>query len=188
LRLSQAREQHERRLIKEYEDETELKNAKRQLDALKEREIQAEKEKRIAEELELKRLKKEQEEADERDRLEQIEKDAIERYKQQEMKRIAHEEKQKEHMEREYKRRFQEDLINSGLDEKAIAAIINKQKVPEALPAPNERPTYTRMNRRHLSIETLRAFQFEYDIDTVRALTNPNPATPLPFLSVSWSF
>ncbi|KAH7326775.1 hypothetical protein B0I35DRAFT_508923 [Stachybotrys elegans] len=168
-KMMMEREQSERRLIKEHEDETQLKNAKRELDELKRREAQAEEEKRIMEELELKRLKKEQEEAEELARLEKVEKEAIERYKQAELKRQAEERKRAEETEKEYKRRVQEDLINSGLDEKAIAAIMNKQKIPEtavvAHSAPADRPTYTRMARRHLSEETLRVYGVDYDLD-----------------------
>jgi hypothetical protein len=186
LRITKAREEEEARLAKEYKDDAELKRAKRELDELKRREAAIEEEKRIAEEIELKRLKKEREKAAEEERREREAAEAVKRYKQAEQERITKEAKEKERNEKEYKRRLQEDLINSGLDEKAIAAIINKEKLPKEpspppppapLPLPHHhlpqqqqmvpagRPTYTRMARKHLSIETLREYRVEFDFD-----------------------
>lgn len=180
LRLTQTHDENERRLAKEYRDEAELKRAKRELDEIKNREARAEEEKRIKKELDLKRLKEEEEAAEEKRLRDKEAAEAVERYKQQEAERKTKEKKQKEEYEKEYKRRLQEDLIKSGLDEKAIAAILEKKKVPEALQpvvaaSPHvvpplgidDRPTYTRMARKHLSIETLRTFRIEYDLDMV---------------------
>lgn len=169
LRMTQTREKDERRLAKEYRDEAELQRAKRELDEIKRREAQAEEEKRIKKELEHKRLKEEQAAAEEEKLREKEAKLAVERYKQKETERLAQEAKEREEAEKEYKRRLQEDLVNSGIDEKAIAAIMKKEKVPEIEPEPQPvaRPTYTRMARKHLSIETLRTFSIEWDYDNV---------------------
>lgn len=169
LRVSQAREKDHRRLEKEYRDDAELQRAKQELDEIKRRESKAEEEKRIKKELEHKRLKEEQEAAEEEERRKKEAKLAVEKYKQEEMERQAKERKEREEMEKEYKRRLQEDLVNSGVDEKAIAAIMKKEKVPEteADSKAVARPTYTRMARKHLSIETLRSYRIEWDYDQV---------------------
>ncbi|KAF4510479.1 hypothetical protein G6O67_002360 [Ophiocordyceps sinensis] len=166
LRLVQSRDNEGQRLAKEYRDDADLQRAKRELDEIKGREARAEEERRIKKELDLKRLREEDEAAREKSRRDKEATEAVERYKLKEADRIACEEKQKYEYEKEYKRRLQEDLIKSGLDERAISAIVNKQKVPETCPEPAARPTYTRMARRHLSVETLRTFRVEYDIDS----------------------
>ncbi|KAM0322814.1 hypothetical protein ACHAQA_009155 [Verticillium albo-atrum] len=190
MKLHQARDKDERRAQKEYREEAELQRAKRELDAIRAREQQTKEEARIKKEMELERLRVEEREAEEKERRDKEAKAAVEKYKQKELERIAQEEKEKEAREKEYKRRLQEDLINSGVDEKHIAAILKKEKVPDSfkmpvqprLPRPppqpqmpqmpqipigNElaRPTYTRMARRHLSIETLRTYRIEYELD-----------------------
>ncbi|UNI15295.1 hypothetical protein JDV02_001838 [Purpureocillium takamizusanense] len=165
MRLAHSRDKDERRLAKEYRDEAELQRAKRELDEIKKREARAEDEKRIKRELELKRLKEEEEAAEQKKRRDKEAAEAVERYKKAEADRMAKEAKQKAEADMEYKRRLQEDLLKSGLDEKAIAAIIEKKKVPE-VSQPGDRPTYTRMARRHLSIETLRTFRVDFDVDT----------------------
>ncbi|KAM0268695.1 hypothetical protein ACHAQH_009931 [Verticillium albo-atrum] len=178
MRLHQARDKEERRAQKEFREEAELQRAKRELDAIRAREQQTKEEARIKKEMELERLREEEREAEEKDKREKQAKEAVAKYKQKELERIAQEEKEKAEREKEYKRRLQEDLINSGVDEKHIAAILKKEKVPDKskMPVPrpqpqvpigNEmaRPTYTRMARRHLSIETLRTYRIEYELD-----------------------
>ncbi|KAF4122383.1 hypothetical protein GMORB2_7375 [Geosmithia morbida] len=179
LRIKKEHEIRERRLAKEYRNEAELQMAKVELDEIKRREARAAEQARLKEELELKRLKEQQEAAEEEKARKKAEDEAIERYKKREAERRAKEQKEREESEKEYKRRLQEDLINSGLDEKAISAIIKNKKVPEAQasaasaaataasPTMNTvaRPTYTRMARKHLSIETLRQYHIEWDYD-----------------------
>ena len=191
MRIANAREQEERRREKEFRDDAELKRAKRELDEIKNREARAEEEKRIKRELELKRLKEEEEALEEKRRREKEAHEAVEAYKAKEAERYAREKKQKEETEREYKRRLQEDLIKSGLDEKAIAAILKREKVPEANEAaresraPHDRPTYTRMARRHLSIETLRTFRVDFDYDNVSVLCHSPPSPPFLFAGLT---
>ncbi|RXG48480.1 hypothetical protein VDGE_08855 [Verticillium dahliae] len=179
MRLHQARDKEERRAQKEFREEAELQRAKRELDAIRAREQQVKEEARIKKELELQRLREEEREAEEKEKLEKQAKEAVAKYKQKELERIAQEQKEKDAREKEYKRRLQEDLINSGVDEKHIAAILKKEKVPDKVKAPASlpqvpfvpvgnavaRPTYTRMARRHLSIETLRTYRIEYEVD-----------------------
>ncbi|KAK5987719.1 hypothetical protein PT974_11851 [Cladobotryum mycophilum] len=173
LRLVRDREKDDRRLVKEYRDEAELRRAKRELDDIKRREEKEEEAGKIKREIELKRLKEEEEAAEVKRQRDKHAQEAVEKYKKEELERQAKEKKQREEYEKEYKRRMQEDLLKSGLDEKAIAAIMNKQKIPTTVAvrehvvemAPAKRPTYTRMARKYLSIETLRELRIEYDMD-----------------------
>ncbi|GJC99803.1 hypothetical protein ColKHC_08629 [Colletotrichum higginsianum] len=206
LRITQAREKEERRIQKEYREEAELQRAKRDLDDIRGREARAAEEKRFKTQIELEKYQEEMRLADLAKKREKEAADAVERYKrkeqerllqekrekeerekefqrrlqeerQKELDRLAKEKKEKEEREKEYQRRLQEDLIKSGLDEKAIAAILKKEKIPEPpKPKPNPnaasgtlvaggRPTYTRMARRHLSIETLRTYHVEWELD-----------------------
>lgn len=232
MQLASSREKEEQRLIREYQEEEKLKRAKRELDNIKDREARAAEEQRIKKEMELLRLRqddaaKEEQERREKEaenaveRYKQAEKDriakekklkaekekeaeeAVERYKQAERDRILQEKQEQEAKDREYNRRLEEDLRRSGLDDKAITAILKKEKIKkeEARPAPTEIPvpapvspsafvhpsgynrvaysdyqgvvpttphtraTYTRMARKHLSIETLRTFGIDFDYD-----------------------
>jgi len=56
---------------------------------------------------------------------------------------------------------LEEDLRNSGMDERQISVVLKKDKAGVD-PA---RPTYTRMSRRHLSIETLNRYRIDYEFD-----------------------
>lgn len=173
LRLLQDREKEERRHAREIREEAELANAKKELDSIKQKERDRDEEHRIKSKIELERLREEEKAEEEKRRRDKEAKLAVERYKQEETERQAKEKREAEERDREYKHRLQEDLIKSGLDEKAIQAILNKEKLPEKKPGgggsnnSGTRPTYTRMARRYISIETLRTYQIEYDIDVV---------------------
>jgi len=67
--------------------------------------------------------------------------------------------------EKEYKRRLEEDLRKSGMNDRQIAVVLKKDKAVNA-----DRPTWTRMSRRHLSIETLNRNRIDYEFDTVSNL------------------
>ncbi|KXH43725.1 hypothetical protein CSIM01_10321 [Colletotrichum simmondsii] len=206
LRISQAREKEERRVQKEFREEAELQRAKRDLEDIRTREARAAEEQRFKTKIELEKYQEDMRKADLSKKREKEAADAVERYKrkeadrlaqekkekeqrekefqqrlkeerQKELDKLAKEKKEKEEREKEYQRRLQEDLRKSGLDDKAIAAILKKEKIPEpprqrpvqhesALVAGN-RPTYTRMARKHLSIETLRTYQVEWEMDVV---------------------
>jgi hypothetical protein len=67
--------------------------------------------------------------------------------------------------EKEYKRRLEEDLRKLGLNDRQIAVVLNKDKAVDA-----NRPTWTRMSRRRLSIETLNRYRIDYEFDPVSNL------------------
>ncbi|RFU35416.1 hypothetical protein B7463_g1004, partial [Scytalidium lignicola] len=159
--LEQARKELEAfKLEAEREKEEKRIKARKELESYK---AQAEKEKeeaRIKKELELQRLRDEKKAKEEKERLEKEAKDAVEKYKREEEKRIAKEKKEKDEREAEYQRRLEEDLRKSGLDERQIAVVTKKEKDIDP-----ERPTYTRMSRKYLSIETLNAYKIDYEFD-----------------------
>ncbi len=76
------------------------------------------------------------------------------------------ERKMKEKRDAEYKKRLEEDLRKFGLDDRQIAIVFEKEK--EAGEANPNRPTYTRMSRKYLSIETLREQSIDYILDKVK--------------------
>ncbi len=145
--------------------------------------------------VELERLQKEEEELREKRRREKEAKDAIEKYKKEEAERQLRERQETEARERDYQNKLREQLLQSGLDEKEINAILAGKKVTRekekekkkeehkgkgketsreteiyhstTVTTETARPTYTRMARRHLSIETLRAYHIDFQLDTV---------------------
>ncbi|KAL2105558.1 hypothetical protein VUR80DRAFT_8173 [Thermomyces stellatus] len=160
LRMSkEAEERHARE-----QEEAELRRAKKELDEIKQMKAKEEHEKQIKKELEYQRLKNEERVAEEKKRREKEAEEAVERYKQEELERIAKEKEEAERREEEYKRRMKEHLYQSGLDEEAVAAIMENKKLPEAK-ADKPAQTHTRMARKHLSLETLRAFNIDYTLD-----------------------
>lgn len=164
LKLATEYEERERRAAKEIEEEANLRRAKEELDGIKRRQAKAEEEARIKKELELKRLQDEEREAEEQKRREKSAAEAVELYKKKEMERIQREKEEHVRREKEYQSRLQEQLLQSGLDEQQITAILRKEKVPESKPE-KQNAKYTRMARKHLSIETLRTFEVEYMVD-----------------------
>ncbi|RDL35254.1 uncharacterized protein BP5553_07185 [Venustampulla echinocandica] len=60
-----------------------------------------------------------------------------------------------------YERRLEQDLRKSGLDERLINTVI-EENIPFNTDGPT---TYTRMARRHLSVETLRAHNLDWQFD-----------------------
>lgn len=117
-------------------------------------------EKRIKKEMELKRLRMEKEAEEEKERIKKETAAAIEKYKIEQAEKAAKEKKEKEEREKEYQIRLRDDLRRSGLDERQIDALLKKDKTADP-----SRPTYTRMSRRHLSIETLNKYKIDYEFD-----------------------
>lgn len=143
------------RIYNDYEDEDlKLEAVKKELQAYKEENARDLEELRIKKEIELQRLLKEEAEA------------AIEKYKVEMAEKAAKEKKEKGGREKEYQKRMEEDLRKSGIDERQIAAVLKKDN-KGVDPA---RPTWTRMARRHLSIETLNRYRIDYEFDQVNII------------------
>lgn len=83
-----------------------------------------EEDERIRKRVELQRLQDEETETEKKGREEKVA-EAVKRYKEDEARRLAEETAR----ELEYRRRLEKDLADSGLDEKAIAAILQKEKL-----------------------------------------------------------
>lgn len=151
-----SRDSRESRTRENYE----LERTRKELDAFRMEAKREEEEKRYRKEMELERLRADRKAEDEKKRLKKQTDEAIDKYKREEAEKAAKEKKEKEEQEKEYKRRLEDDLRKSGLDEKQVAAVLNKEKAVAA-----QRPTYTRMSRRHLSIETLNRYKIDYEFD-----------------------
>lgn len=146
----------------------EYERTRQELEKLK-LEAQREKEKeRLKKELEFQALKKEKAAKEEAARAKKEAEEAVEKFKIEEAKKKEKEKKEKEEREKEYQHRLEDDLRKSGMDERQIAVVMKKEQAVD----PN-RPTYTRMSRRHLSIETLNRYRIDYEFDVVRT----HPAT-----------
>lgn len=121
---------------------------------------------------------------------------AVERWKAREAEKAAKEKREKEEAEREFIHRLTDQLRASGLPEDQIKAVIEKKRInqgwgaaqPRPFPGPPPRPmgmmpvpppppmqqqmtttktTYTRMARRHLSLECLKVRGIDYELDAV---------------------
>ena len=64
----------------------------------------------------------------------------------------------------EYRRRLEQDLRKSGMDEKLISTVLKKDKDVDP-----ERPTYTRMSLKHISVEVLNRHGIGFGYDQVRS-------------------
>jgi hypothetical protein len=149
-------------------EDYELERTRKELERYKLQAQREEDEKLMKKELELKRLREEKRAEEEKKKKKEDEERAIREYKAKEAEKKEKERKEKEEREAEYKKRLEEDLRKSGIEDRQIAQILKKEKDDQANP---NRPTYTRMARRYLSIETLNAFRIDYTLDTVRCRT-----------------
>lgn len=161
-------------------DEYELEKTRKELEMFKLKAEREEEAKRLKKELELEKLRKEREEEEEKKRSKKEAEEAVEKWKRDEFRRKEREKKEeeeaiekfkrkqekekreKEEREKEYQHRLEDDLRKAGYDDRAIAVVTKKEKAID----PN-RPTFTRMSRRHLSIETLNAYRIDYEFDVV---------------------
>jgi hypothetical protein len=178
-KLEKQREEDEKSMKKELElrrlrdekkadmsrEDYELERTRKELERYKLEKKHEEDEKMMKKELELKRLREEKKAEEEKREKKEAEERAIKEYKAKEAEKAAKEKKEKEEREAEYKKRLEEDLRKSGMDDRQIAIVLKKDKDGSADP---NRPTYTRMARRYLSIETLRELRIDYTLDTVR--------------------
>ena len=161
-------------------DDYELDKTRRELERFKLKVEREEEAKRLKRELELEKLRKEHETEEEKRRSTREAEEAVEKWKRDEVKRKEREKKEEEEAierfkrkqekekeekdarEKEYQHRLEDDLRKAGYDERAIAVVTKKGKAID----PN-RPTFTRMSRKHLSIETLNTYKIDYEFDVV---------------------
>lgn len=145
--------------------QAEVDQALKELDTFKKKEKEAEEEKEKKKQEEFARLQKK--EKDERDAKEKkaAEEKAIKEWQEMEKEKKEKEKKAKEEDDKRYKERMEEDMRKAGMSEQQIAAVLKKEIGNQVMV--KERDTYTRMARRHISLETLRThhIDFEFDVD-----------------------
>jgi hypothetical protein len=163
--LEHARKELEQYKIHSTKEDYELEKAKKELEAYKlEKEREAE-EKRIKKEMELKKLAEEKREGEGKAHPEMESEKAFERYKQEQDEKAAKEWREKEERDKGYQHRLEDDLRKSGMDRRQIAVVLKKDKGVDL-----SRPTYTRMSRKYVSIETLNTYRIDYERDQVRPI------------------
>ncbi|KAI3326464.1 hypothetical protein HD806DRAFT_551445 [Xylariaceae sp. AK1471] len=177
LKLVAKIDHEEKRRERTAREERELREAKKELDAIREKKDRDELERRIKQKLELDRLKEEEASLAEKRHREKEAKEAVEKYKKKEAERVLKEKEETEEREREYKHRMREQFLKSGLNEKEINAVLGGEGYQIEEEKENEkqqqqpgyrempRPTYSRMARKHLSLETLRVYDIDYVLD-----------------------
>ncbi|CAL3968781.1 unnamed protein product [Diplocarpon coronariae] len=153
-------EERFKKQVKATKEDIELEKTRKELQEFKAAKEKAAEQARVKKELELQRFQEEKKAEEERKRLKAESDKAVEKYKIEQAEKAAKAKKEKEAREAEYQARLQEDLRKSGMDERQIAVVLKKEKGID----PN-RPTYTRMSRRHLSIETLNRYRIDYEYD-----------------------
>ena len=146
----------------DWDREDRLEQTTRELERFKMREEAERKEKLLHKEMELKKLKEEKRAKEEEERLKKEKAWAVERYKLEEAEKAHKAKKEKEERERDYQKRFEADMRRMGHDDREIARLSNQRTMGDV-----GRPTYTRMARRYLSIETLNAFRIDFQYDQV---------------------
>lgn len=154
-------------------------------------------EKRLRKEIETKMIAEQLKAEEAKKQREKDEAAAVERWKAREAEKAAKEKREKEEAEREYTHRLTDQLRASGLPEDQIKAILEKRRinqgwgaqprpfpgpppprmfpgppVPPPVPVPQQqmtttKTTYTRMARRHLSLECLKVRGIDYELDAV---------------------
>ncbi|KAL2063015.1 hypothetical protein VTL71DRAFT_6087 [Oculimacula yallundae] len=162
-KIDRERVKEQERLKKQVaatKEDYELEKTKKELQEFKAAKEKEAEEKRVKKELEFQRLREEKKAEEEKKKAKKEADAAIEKYKTEEAAKAAKAKKEKAEREEEYQKRLQEDLRKSGMDERQIAVVLKKDKGVD----PN-RPTYTRMSRRHLSIETLNRYRIDYEFD-----------------------
>ncbi|KAI9655064.1 MAG: hypothetical protein M1829_000697 [Trizodia sp. TS-e1964] len=145
-------------------EEKERDEMRKELEKYRTEKQREEEEKRIKDELMLKQVKEAEKKREEDARLKELEKAAIEKFKREQEAQAAKAKKEKEDDEARYKERLKTDLEKYGLSDKQVSVITSTNN-QQTLPVVPGKVTYTKMARRHLSIETLRTYQIPYKMD-----------------------
>lgn len=153
----------------EREKEDKLKKVERELERFKQREEaeklkeeELRKAKLREKEAELQKVIDERRAKEEADRLKREKQLAIEDFKREEAEKTLRAKKEREEREREYQSRLEADMRKMGLHDTQISQIAQSSGGID----PN-RPMFTRMARKYISIETLNHFNIDYQYDQV---------------------
>ncbi|MCJ1468738.1 hypothetical protein MMC07_007368 [Pseudocyphellaria aurata] len=137
----------------------------RRLHDLEEKEREEEQRKRFEEEEALRRLK----EVEKKKKEEEMKKAAIEEYNAKELEKAVKARKEKEENEKEFRERVKATFGKAGYSDESIERIL-ENKGKEGHKEPKKimdlsRPTYIKVHRKHLSPDTLDAYELPWDID-----------------------
>lgn len=140
-------------------------------------------ERRIRREIELKQLEEQRRAEEEREARAKADAEAVARWQAREAEKALKEQREKEKADREYRQRMREHLLATGMSEDQIQAVLDKKKINETPSSSStdltqSKATYTRMARRHVSLETLRVKNIDFDLDVVSRNTHPPPPSP----------
>ncbi|KAI9829832.1 MAG: hypothetical protein M1826_005409 [Phylliscum demangeonii] len=170
-----------------WQQELESEHMKKELESFRKQKDREREEQRIRDDLMLRIAKEEQEKREDEERAKKLKEQAVAEWQVKERNRIekekqekaqavlewqtkererAEQEKQdKEKREAEYKDRLKKDF---GLSDKQIEKIVDKDKKPAAghgNALDLKRTTYTKIARKHISLETLHVFDLPYKLD-----------------------
>ena len=152
-----------------YEEERLVEEAKK----AKRKKEEAEFKKKAVEEYEIEKAEKKKKEEESRHR-------AIEEYERRKAEEQARKEKEKKEADEEFEKRVKETFGKVGYDEESIQKVLKKaeeggksHKKKDKMIMDLRRPTYVKVHCKHISPETLDAFDLPWEWDTVRF--------PLPF-------
>ncbi|KAI9775482.1 MAG: hypothetical protein M1839_001099 [Geoglossum umbratile] len=140
------------------EEKLEYEAMKEKLKKLELEKQKDEEAKRIKDEMMLKHAKETAEKQKEEQRKKEISEKAVEDFKRKEADRIAKERREKEEREKEYQERYRKDLAKLGFTNRDTDLVIRKE-------VDLSKTTFTKMARRHISIETLKAYNVNWKFD-----------------------
>jgi hypothetical protein len=144
-----------------YEEQAEYELMKEKLKKFELEKHHGEEQRRIKDELLLKQAKEAEERRKEDQRQKEIREKAIEDFKRKEAERVAKEKRERDEREKEYQERHRRDLERLGLTTRDVDRVVGRG-------LDLSKTTFTKMARRHISIETLRAFNVDWKFDYVR--------------------
>ena len=153
-----------------WQSELEREQMRKELEQLRKEKTREEEEDRIKKEMMLEMALKEKKAREEEAKRKEIEKQAIVEFKRKELEEKEKKKKEEEKREKEYRERLQKDL---GLSETQVSRIV-KNDSQNAVDL--KRTTYTKIARRHVSIETLRVYGMPFKVDDVSVHCIPKAA------------
>ncbi|KAH0556804.1 hypothetical protein GP486_005403 [Trichoglossum hirsutum] len=141
-----------------YEEQAEVELMRERLKKFEIEKHHEEEQKRIRDELLLKQAKEAEERRKEEQKQKEIKEKAIEEFKRKEAEKLAKEKVEKEAKEREYQDRYRKDLEKLGFSNRDVSLVVKRE-------VDLSKTTYTKMARRHISIETLRTYNVDWKFD-----------------------
>ena len=151
---------------KKFEADPELDKKLRKLRDLEKKEEEEERRRKFAEEEALKKAKEEAMKKKE----EEFKKAAVEEFNRKKLEKEAKEKKEKEEADKAFKERVKATFGPLGYSPEKIEKILEKESNPDSGPKKLlefDRPKYIKVHRKHLSPDTLDAYDLPWEIDEV---------------------